>query len=134
MCAKKSRKGVVPKVRIKRLPLEDGVCSLEQRARAVELYIKYGLRATVTIREFGHLSRAQLMGWHGKRRRVRGAQPRALSGRAGADCRRPSSGARSPQRPYEERSGKRAKVRRVDKRAGTRREEGDAARGVRRFR
>lgn len=38
--------------------------SLEQRKRAVELYIKYGLRATATIRELGYPSRAQLVSWH----------------------------------------------------------------------
>ena len=38
--------------------------SLEQRKRAVELYIKYGLKATATIRELGYPSRAQLVGWH----------------------------------------------------------------------
>jgi transposase InsO family protein/transposase-like protein len=44
--------------------LEDGVYSLEQRKRAVELYIKYGLKATATIRELGYPSRAQLVSWH----------------------------------------------------------------------
>ena len=38
--------------------------SLEQRKRAVELYIKYGLKATATIRELGCPSRAQLVSWH----------------------------------------------------------------------
>lgn len=38
--------------------------SLEQRTRAVELYIKYGLKATATIRELGYPSRAQLVSWH----------------------------------------------------------------------
>ena len=38
--------------------------SLRQRRRAVELYIKYGLKATATIRELGYPSRAQLVGWH----------------------------------------------------------------------
>lgn len=38
--------------------------SLEQRKRAVELYIKYGLKATATIRELGYPSRAQLVSWH----------------------------------------------------------------------
>lgn len=40
--------------------------SLEQRKRAVELYIKYGLKATATIRELGYPSRAQLVSWHGE--------------------------------------------------------------------
>ena len=40
--------------------------SLEQRRRAVELYIKYGLKATATIRELGYPSRAQLVSWHGE--------------------------------------------------------------------
>ena len=38
--------------------------SLGQRRRAVELYIKYGLKATATIRELGYPSRAQLVSWH----------------------------------------------------------------------
>ncbi|SET31160.1 hypothetical protein SAMN05216348_1159 [Olsenella sp. KH3B4] len=38
--------------------------SLEQRERAVELYIKYGLKATATIRELGYPSRTQLVSWH----------------------------------------------------------------------
>lgn len=38
--------------------------SLEQRKRAVELYIKYGLKATAAIRELGYPSRAQLVSWH----------------------------------------------------------------------
>ena len=41
--------------------------SLEQRKRAVELYIKYGLKATATIRELGYPSRAQLASWHRER-------------------------------------------------------------------
>lgn len=44
--------------------MEDGVYSLEQRKRAVELYIKYGLKATAAIRELGYPSRAQLVSWH----------------------------------------------------------------------
>lgn len=35
-----------------------------QRIKAVELYIKYGLRATATIRELGYPSRVQLKAWH----------------------------------------------------------------------
>lgn len=38
--------------------------SLEQRKRAVELHIKYGLKATAAIRELGYPSRAQLVSWH----------------------------------------------------------------------
>lgn len=38
--------------------------SLEQRKRAVEPCIEYGLKATATIRELGYPSRAQLAGWH----------------------------------------------------------------------
>lgn len=38
--------------------------SPEQRKRAVELYIKYGLKATATIRELGYPSRAQLVSRH----------------------------------------------------------------------
>ena len=38
--------------------------SLEQSKRAVELYIKYGLKATAAIRELGYPSRAQLVSWH----------------------------------------------------------------------
>ena len=38
--------------------------SLEQRRRAVELYIKHGLKATTTIRELGHPSRVRLAAWH----------------------------------------------------------------------
>lgn len=38
--------------------------SLEQRKRAVGLYIRYGLKATATIRELGYPSRAQLVSWH----------------------------------------------------------------------
>ena len=38
--------------------------SLEQRKRAVEPCIKYGLKATAAIRELGYPSRAQLVSWH----------------------------------------------------------------------
>ena len=38
--------------------------SPEQRKRAVGLYIRYGLKATATIRELGYPSRAQLVSWH----------------------------------------------------------------------
>ena len=38
--------------------------SLEQRKRAVEPCIKYGLKATAAIRELGYPSRAQLASWH----------------------------------------------------------------------
>ena len=38
--------------------------SLEQSKRAVELYIKYGLKATAAIRELGYPSRTQLVSWH----------------------------------------------------------------------
>lgn len=38
--------------------------SLEQRKRAVEPCIKYGLKATAAIREPGYPSRAQLVSWH----------------------------------------------------------------------
>ena len=37
--------------------------TLEQRTRAVELYIKHGLKAT-TIGELGYPSRVQLAAWH----------------------------------------------------------------------
>lgn len=38
--------------------------TLEQRTRAVELYIKHGLKATTTIGELGYPSRVQLAAWH----------------------------------------------------------------------
>ncbi len=38
--------------------------TLEQRTRAVELYIKHGLEATTTIGELGYPSRVQLAAWH----------------------------------------------------------------------
>lgn len=38
--------------------------TLEQRTRAVELYIKYGLKAAATIRELGYPSSDQLRAWH----------------------------------------------------------------------
>ena len=41
--------------------------TLEQRKRAVELYIRYGLKATATMREPGYHSRAQLASWHKER-------------------------------------------------------------------
>lgn len=44
--------------------MEDGACSPEQRTRAVEPYIKYGLKATATIRGLGCPSRARLASWH----------------------------------------------------------------------
>jgi putative transposase len=44
--------------------LEDCVYTLEQRTRAVELYIKHGLKATATIRELGYPSRVQPAAWH----------------------------------------------------------------------
>ena len=56
----------VPEVCTKRWRLEDGVHSPDQRERAVELCIKYGLKATVTVRELGYPSRAQLVSWHGE--------------------------------------------------------------------
>ena len=56
--------------------------SLGQRRRAVELYIKYGLKATATIRELGYPNRAQAgelaQGVAGKRRKAHGPQPRAM--------------------------------------------------------
>ena len=48
--------------------MEDGAYSLEQRKRAVELYIKYGLKATAAILELGYPGRAQPVSWHGERR------------------------------------------------------------------
>ena len=38
--------------------------TLEQRTRAIGLYIKHGLKATTTIRELGYPSRVQLAAWH----------------------------------------------------------------------
>ena len=38
--------------------------TLEQRTRAVELYIKHGLKATTTIGELAYPSRVQLAAWH----------------------------------------------------------------------
>lgn len=38
--------------------------TLEQRKRAVELYIRYGLKATATMRELGYPSRVQPAAWH----------------------------------------------------------------------
>ena len=38
--------------------------TLEQRTRAVELYIKHGLKATTTIGELSYPSRVQLAAWH----------------------------------------------------------------------
>ena len=38
--------------------------SLEQRERAVEPCIKYGLKATATMRELGYPNRTQLASWH----------------------------------------------------------------------
>ena len=38
--------------------------TLEQRTRAVEPCIEYGLKATTTIRELGYPSRVQLAAWH----------------------------------------------------------------------
>lgn len=38
--------------------------TLEQRKRAVELYIRYGLKATATMRELGYPSRVQPEAWH----------------------------------------------------------------------
>lgn len=38
--------------------------TLEQRIRAVELYINYGLKATAAIRELGYPCRNQLQAWH----------------------------------------------------------------------
>ena len=48
--------------------------TVEEKTRAVELYVKYGKRAAATIRELGYPSRAQ----HGALRR------RAEAGRRGA--------------------------------------------------
>ena len=38
--------------------------TVEEKTRAVELYVKYGKRAAATIRELGYPSRAQLKAWH----------------------------------------------------------------------
>lgn len=38
--------------------------SYEDRRKAVELYIKYGLRASATIRELGYPDRHSLMMWY----------------------------------------------------------------------
>jgi transposase-like protein len=40
--------------------------TLEERTRAIELYIKYGLKATATIRELGYACRVQLAAWYGE--------------------------------------------------------------------
>lgn len=55
---------MVAEVRTKRSRLDDGSYSLEQQKRAAELYIKYGFKATATLRELGYPSRTQLAGWH----------------------------------------------------------------------
>ncbi len=38
--------------------------TLDKRTRAVELYSKYGLKATATIRELGYPCRVQLAAWY----------------------------------------------------------------------
>lgn len=38
--------------------------SLEQRKRAIKLYIKYGLKAAPVIRELGYSDRHLLKKWH----------------------------------------------------------------------
>ena len=38
--------------------------TVEEKTRAVELYVKYGKRAAATIRELGYPSRAQLKAWY----------------------------------------------------------------------
>lgn len=38
--------------------------SYEQRIKAVELYIKYGLRAAAVIRELGYPNRHSLIVWY----------------------------------------------------------------------
>jgi putative transposase len=40
--------------------------SKQQKTRAVKLYIKYGLKATATIRELGYPSHVQLVSWYRK--------------------------------------------------------------------
>lgn len=112
--------------------------SLEQRKRAVELYIKYGLRATAAIRELGYPSRAQPVSWHRERQENGGRltdrsleqytpeQKRAAvghcltHGRCNAFTRR--------ELGYPQVHGE---ARRVDRRVCARREKGDAAQGVR---
>jgi putative transposase len=44
--------------------LEDGVYTLEEKDVAVRLYVKYGLKATATIRELGYPSRTMLVRWY----------------------------------------------------------------------
>lgn len=47
--------------------MENGVHSPDQRKRAVDLYIRYGFKATAAMRELGYPGRAQLASWHNER-------------------------------------------------------------------
>lgn len=40
------------------------MCSYEDRKRAVELYIQYGCRAAVVIRELGYPNQHSFLKWH----------------------------------------------------------------------
>ena len=112
--------------------------SLERRKRAVELYIKYGLKATATIRELGYPSRAQLTGWHREWQENGGRltdhsleqhaseQKRAAVRHCPAHVRRDTPRQARAWMPQVH-----SEARRVDRRACTRREKGGAAQGVR---
>lgn len=57
---------MVPEICTKRWRLKDDTYAPEERARAAELYVRHGSKATTTIRELG-LSRTQLVSWHKER-------------------------------------------------------------------
>lgn len=79
---------MVPEVRTKRWCLEDDVYTPEQRARAVELCIRYGLKAAATIRELGYPSRAQLVAWYREWRDSAGTLAERSLGRYSEEQRR----------------------------------------------
>ncbi|ERL06455.1 IS3 family transposase, partial [Olsenella profusa] len=60
----------------------------EQRARAVELCIRYGLKAAATIRELGYPSRAQLVAWYREWRDSAGTLAERSLGRYSEEQRR----------------------------------------------
>ena len=135
---RREQKGVVPEVRTKRWRLEDGVHSLRQRRRAVELYIKYGLKATATIRELGYPSRAQLVSWHrewqenGGRLTDLSLEQYVPEQKRAAVRHCPAHGrCDTPRQARAWMPQVHGEARRADRRVCTRREKGNAAQGVR---
>jgi len=66
--------------------------TLEERTRAVQLYVKYGKKAAATIRELGYPSRAQLVAWYKEWEENGGCLPERSAGRYTSEQRRAAVG------------------------------------------